>query len=86
MLEPFTIEFDYTIDEFSKTIHLTGQVEIHHAKTHYVVANIMTRSNKIVLPNQYIKKFRGKWVHVDSQHPSRLSISIGKAIDGKLAQ
>ena len=77
----FRIEFDYTMQEALRTIHLVATVENGLSKKSYSVCQIRTISDKRVLSDQQIKKLRGKWVHVDSEQPTSLSAIIGKAID-----
>ena len=81
----FRIKMDYTLEEISRTIHLTASVEFHDAEGYYSITDIMSSSKKVVLPNQYIQKVRDKWVHTDSHKPTNLSKIIGKAIEGELA-
>ena len=81
----FRIEMDYTIEEITRTIHLTASVEFHEVERYYSITDIKSSSNKVILPCQYIQKVRDKWVHIDSQEPTNLSNIIGKAIDEELA-
>ena len=80
----FKVEFDFTIEENPRIIHLSASVEMHDSERYYLITNIMSSSNKVVLPNQTIQKVNDKWVHTDSQKPTNLSTIIGRAIDEEL--
>jgi len=80
MAESFDIAFDYVLEGISTPVHLNACVAIHPSDTYYTVSGISTR-NGHVLPDQHIKKRKGRWVHKDSELESELSKIIGRAID-----
>ena len=80
----FRVQFDFTMEEIARTIHLTASVEMHDSERFYLITDIMSSSNTVVLPNQYIQKVEDKWVHVDSQKSTNLSTIIGRAIADEL--
>lgn len=85
MDEPLIINFDYNIEGYPKSIHLTAVAKLHHSEPHYVVSDVKAHSDRAALPDFDIKKLEGKWVHTDSEKETFLSKVAGGAIDVALS-
>jgi len=79
----YSIALDFQVDNSKLIIPLTADVEVHRSEIHYVIKNFKARSdrNGSVLPDITIKKKNGRWVHMDSEQESHLSIQVGKSIE-----
>jgi hypothetical protein len=79
----YSIAFDFRVDNSKLIVPLTAEVEVHHSETYYVVKNIKTEAagKRSVLPDLTVKKENGRWVHLDSEQESHLSIQVGKSIE-----
>ena len=79
----FPISFEYCLDEDRISVSLRADVEVHDEPTHYIVRNIRSfrQNNAPAIPDIRLKKHASVWVHIDSQKPTDLTRSIGKAID-----
>jgi hypothetical protein len=79
----YSIAFDFPLESSNFTISVIADVEILHSETHYVIRNFRAGPNydRSVLPDITIKKLDGRWVHIDSEKESRLSITVGNTID-----
>src|SRR6476660_3116579 len=94
MKQSFEIKFDFPLAHSNLVFQLTAVAESHHSELYYVVDHfhfngVQHPQEEIsILPPQEIKKIliEGKnvWVHKDSERESRLSISMGKAIENAL--
>jgi hypothetical protein len=81
--ESFHIAFAFMVDPQFPEVQLTAEVEVHHSTLFYVVRNfrVPRHGDRIVLPEISIKKVNDQWVHLDSGHPTSLSMAAGRAID-----
>jgi len=79
----YSIAFNFRLDHSNFTIPLTADIEVHHSETFYVIKNFRTQSQKekSVLPDVWLKKMNGIWVHCDSSKETTLSMEVGEAID-----
>jgi hypothetical protein len=79
----YSIAFVFPLESSHLSISITADVELHHSVPHYMVKNFRTglKHDHPVLPDIAIKKLHGRWVHVDSEKETLLSILVGKAID-----
>ena len=79
----YSIAFEFRVDNSKLIVPLTAEVEVHHSETYYVVKNIQTATagRRPVLPDLKVKKEKGRWVHLDSEQESDLSVQIGKSIE-----
>ena len=79
----YSIAFEYQLEDSNLIVPLTADVEVHHSETYYIVKNFKTRSHRqaSVLPDLIIGKKNGRWVHLDSEKESHLSIQVGKSIE-----
>jgi hypothetical protein len=83
----YSIAFEFPLESSNHSIAVTADVDVHHSATYYAVKNFRTSSNpsKQVLPDITIKKFRGRWVHTDSEKATHLSTIVGNAIDRSIS-
>jgi hypothetical protein len=79
----YSIAFDFPLESGNQSIAVTADVDVHHSVTYYIVKNFRTASTlgRQVLPDITIKKLGGRWVHIDSEKESHLSVMVGDAID-----
>ena len=80
---PMTIslEFDYTVDGTSRTVRLFASAEPDDRNFYYRVYDICVKTRQTILPDIFICRHKGVWVHTDSLTESSLSRIIGKALD-----
>jgi hypothetical protein len=81
--QKFMISFQFAADEGRLMVPLDADVEQHRSQLFYVVANFRPHGSTgpSVLPEVRLKKSSGRWVHVDSEKETDLSVAIGAAID-----
>lgn len=79
----FTISFEYRLEDSSISINLRAEVEVHNDPFFYIVHNIrsLRSGSPPAIPDVRLTKRDSTWVHVDSEKPTDLTLSIGKAID-----
>jgi hypothetical protein len=79
----YSIDFVFPLESSHLSISVTADVEVHHSVTHYLVRNFRAglKHDHPVLPDIAIKKLNGRWVHMDSEKETQLSILVGNAID-----
>lgn len=79
----FPISFEYSLDDGKIAINLQAEVEAHSNPLCYIVRNIRSvyPGNSPAIPIIRLTKKAAVWVHLDSQKPTDLTLSIGKAID-----
>ena len=82
-LDSYSIAFDYSLEGGKINVRLTAEVELHHSKPYYIVRNFRTvyHPNGSILPEVQLKRFKGRWVHRDSEKATDLSQAIGDAIE-----
>ena len=81
--EKFSIEFPFQVENGALIISIRADVEPEPIIGSYHVSNLRLCSspNKNVLPDVHLKQLYGRWVHVDTEKETYLSIQAGKAID-----
>lgn len=90
MTTPFTIEFDFPLENTTVRIHLKAVAQpgpsssyIIHSFSHSYGSRKI--ANRFLLPEQYIKCVNKdgirNWVHTDSLKETLLSMAIGEAIE-----
>jgi len=79
----YSIAFNFQVEDSKLIVPLMAEVEVHHSETYYVIKNIKVGAGRkgSVLPDLTIKNKNGRWVHLDSEKESLLSIRIGKSIE-----
>ena len=79
----YSIALNFQVDNSKLIISLTADVEVHHSESHYIIKNFKAEPERkgSVLPDIIIKKKNGRWVHLDSEKESQLSIQVGKGIE-----
>lgn len=84
--EKFSIEFPFQVENGALLIAIRADVEPDHSDVSWLVSNfrLCSTPNKNVLPDVHLKRLNGRWVHVDSEKETYLSVQVGKAIDAHL--
>jgi hypothetical protein len=79
----YSIAFHFQVEDSKLIVPLIAEVEVHHSETFYVIKNIRTGRDRqgSILPDLTIKRKNGRWVHIDSEKESLLSIQVGKSIE-----
>ncbi len=79
----YSIAFNFPMDDSRLIVPLTAEVEEHNSKRYYVIKNFKAGSHPqpSLLPNLFLKKKNGRWVHLDSGEVSHLSNVVGKSIE-----
>ncbi len=86
--EKFSIDFPFQVENGALVISITADVEPDPLNQVYHITNFRLRSslNKSVLPDVHIKHWHDRWVHVDSEKETYLSIQVGVAIEAHSGQ
>lgn len=85
--EKFSIEFPFQVENGALIISIRADVEPDPVNDSYHVTNFRLCSSpkKNVLPDVHLKRLHGRWVHVDSEKETYLSLQAGKAIEQAIA-
>lgn len=75
------LEFDYTMDGTSRTVRLFASAEADELNTNFHIHDICVTSHQHALPDIFIRRYKGLWVHTDSLKESTLSRIIGIALE-----
>jgi hypothetical protein len=75
------IEFDYHMDGDTPMVRLYAEAILNVISKIYHIHGISLRRIRNVLPDIFIRKEKGRWVHIDSLRESRLSRAIGNTLD-----
>lgn len=81
--EKFSIDFPFQVENGALIIAIRADVEPDLINDSYHVINFRLSSspNKNVLPDVHLKRLHTRWVHVDSEKETYLSVQAGKAIE-----
>lgn len=81
--EKFSIEFPFQVENGALIISIRADVEPDQIHDSYHVSNFRLCSSpkKNVLPDVHLKRWHERWVHVDSEKETYLSVQVGKAIE-----
>jgi hypothetical protein len=79
----FTVQFMFVPDEGQLNVLLEADVETDAQNIHFCVRNFRVPGHvrRGILPEIFIKRSQGRWVHRDSGWQTPLSEAVGEAIE-----